>query len=97
MPMFRERTFAAGEGRLRGPAPVQGGASYESSAGRWHTDFAARWSQTLGDVDLGVGGFYGTSREPYLLPSTIDGGFAPVGGFAFVVGPTLAKILATHV
>ena len=31
-------------------------------------DLAARWSHTLGDFDIGVAHFYGTSREPRLLP-----------------------------
>ena len=31
------------------------------------------------------------------IAEPIDGGFDPVGGSAFVVGPTLAKSLATHV
>ena len=74
MPFFRERTFPGSEGRLRGLLPVFDDATYESDAGRWHTDFAARWSHALGDVDLGVAGFYGTSREPYLLPIEIGDG-----------------------
>ena len=37
-------------------------------------DFAGRWSHALGDVDLGVAGFYGTSRESYLLPIEIGDG-----------------------
>ncbi len=76
MPFFRERTYPGSEGRLRGPAPVLDDAIYESDAGRWHPDFAARWSRILGDVDLGVSGFYGTSREPYLLPTDLEDGFA---------------------
>ena len=76
LPFFRERTHAASEGRLRGLAPVLDEAVYESDAGRWHTDFAARWSHAIGDVDLGVAGFYGTSREPYLLPIDAERGLA---------------------
>ena len=76
LPSFRERTYPASEGRLRGLAPVLDDAAYESDAGRWHTDFAVRWSHALGDVDLGVAGFYGTSREPYLLPVDTEHGLA---------------------
>ena len=76
MPFFRERTFPDSEGRLSGPASVLDDALYESDAGRWRPDFAARWSHSLGDIDLGVAGFYGTSREPYLLPTGAGGDFA---------------------
>ena len=64
---FRERTFAGSHGRLRPPLPIADDAvSYESDLDRWHPDMAVRWSQILGDYDLGVGHFYGTSREPRL-------------------------------
>ena len=72
LPFFRERTFPGSEGRLRGLASVLDDAVYESDAGRWRPDFAARWSHSLGSVDLGVAGFYGTSREPYLLPIEVE-------------------------
>lgn len=68
LPYFRERTFPDGRARLRGPFPVADKASYESGAGRWHQDVAARWSRVLGSVDLGVSFFRGTSREPGLRP-----------------------------
>ena len=73
MPFFRERTYPGVGGRLRGPVPVVDDAIYESGAGRWHPDFAARWSHALGDVDVGVAGFYGTSREPSLSLTIGDG------------------------
>ena len=72
MPFFRERTFPSTTGRLRGLASVLDDAVYESDAGRWRPDFAARWSHSLGSVDLGVAGFYGTSREPYLQPIEVE-------------------------
>ena len=37
-------------------------------------DFAARWSHALGDWDLGLSHFYGTSREPRLLPRSVPSG-----------------------
>jgi len=76
MPYFRERTYPGSEGRLRGLAPVLEDAFYESDAGRWRPDFAARWSHSLGSMDLGVAGFYGTSREPYLRSTVVGEGFA---------------------
>ncbi|MFT7515521.1 MAG: hypothetical protein ACI9QL_004754 [Candidatus Omnitrophota bacterium] len=67
LPGFRERTFAGVDGRLR-PGLVVNAADplYESSAEDEHVDGAIRWSQILGDFDLGLSYFYGTSREPIL-------------------------------
>ena len=76
MPFFRERTYPGSEGRLRGLALVLEDAAYESDAGRWRPDLAARWSHSLGVMDLGVAAFYGTSREPYLLPVEEEDAFA---------------------
>ncbi|MFP6644381.1 MAG: hypothetical protein VCF24_12635, partial [Candidatus Latescibacterota bacterium] len=67
----RERTFAGSDGRLRPPLPISDSARYESDLNRWHQDVAARWSQILGDYDVGIAHFYGTSREPRLA---FDGG-----------------------
>ncbi|NQW01160.1 MAG: hypothetical protein HQ483_15750 [Rhodospirillales bacterium] len=68
LPGFRERTFADDDARLRGPKPVQqNDATYDSSARAHHVDFALRWSRTLGDVDIGVSHFHGTSREARAL------------------------------
>ncbi len=69
LPYFRERTFPGEAGRFRTPWVVDTDDSrYESSAGRWHQDLAIRWSHTFGDWDLGLGHFYGTSRQPRLVP-----------------------------
>jgi len=71
MPWFRERTFPGAEGRLRPPLPVDTGQPlYESAAAETHTDLALRWSHYFGDIDIGVSAFYGTGREPKLLPSS---------------------------
>ena len=62
---FRDRTFAGTNGRLRTALPVNTDeASYQSSQGKDHVDFAARWSQIYGDWDLGLSQFIGTSRDP---------------------------------
>lgn len=73
LPWFRERTYPAHDGRLRGPLPVSGDAVYESRRGRWHPDLALRWYRPTGAVDLGISFFRGTAREPRLLPGS-DGG-----------------------
>lgn len=68
LPVFRERTFPADDGRLRGALPIADDAVYEAGAGRFHPDLALRWTMTLGDFDVGLSHFHGTSREPRLLP-----------------------------
>jgi len=69
MPYFRERTFAGTDGRFRTPLPVDTDRpQYESSAKEKHVDLALRYSHYVGDVDIGLSLFSGTSREPRLLP-----------------------------
>ncbi len=76
LPGFRERTFQEAEGRLRGPLVVDTDqAEYESSDEEHHVDFSLRFSQTYGDLDLGLHYFDGTNRDPVFLPGT-DGGEA---------------------
>ncbi len=71
MPGFRERKFPGRKGRLRSDPPVDADqAVYESKRGRGHVDVAARWARTFGKWDVGLSHFYGTSREPRLLPGT---------------------------
>jgi len=65
LPGFRERTFPSRVGRLRTAATVDiNQAEYASSRGRNNIDAAIRWSQSVGDWDIGLSHFSGTSREP---------------------------------
>lgn len=74
LPAFRERTFPADDGRLRGALPIARGRSvYESAAGSHHTDLALRWDDSFGDWDLGASVFRGTGREPRLVPEAANG------------------------
>jgi hypothetical protein len=69
LPGFRERTFPGPSGRLRTTPRVNTDrAAFDSGAGRGHIDVAARYSHYFGDVDVGISHFYGTSREPRLIP-----------------------------
>ncbi|MBC9866276.1 MAG: hypothetical protein F7B06_05510 [Opitutae bacterium] len=71
LPYHRPRTFPGRTGRLRLPLVVDNDqVSYESAAGQWHLDLAARYSHIFGPFDIGISAFDGTSREPFLLPST---------------------------
>ncbi len=68
---FRERTFPGREGRLRTPLPVDTEpARYESGAEDRRVDLALRYAHFIGDWDIGASYFYGTSREPRLLPAS---------------------------
>jgi hypothetical protein len=70
MPYFRERTYPGVDGRLRAPLPVDTGRpQYSSSDAEDHVDFALRYSHYIGDVDVGLSAFSGTSREARLLPA----------------------------
>ena len=65
MPGFRERSFPGIEGRLRTQPRVDNdNPVYESAAEQAHIDLAVRWSHFIGDFDIGVSHFYGTSRVP---------------------------------
>jgi hypothetical protein len=64
LPGFRERTFPGPQGRPRFAIPISDDPLYESGARDLHTDFAARWSRSIGEFDIGVSHFTGTAREP---------------------------------
>ena len=75
LPGFREQTFPGEKGRLRFPLVVTpDSAVYESDAGRKHIDLAARYSHFIGAWDIGLSHFYGTSRDPRLVPGTDSAG-----------------------
>ena len=74
LPWFRERTFMKAEGRQRTPLVVDDDqAEYASSDEERHVDYAIRFSQTYGDLDLGVSWFQGTNRDPLLVPGSDNG------------------------
>ncbi len=65
MSYHRKRTFPGSDGRLRASVVVDNDrVEYESESGKWHPDFAARYSHTLGLLDFGASVFDGTAREP---------------------------------
>jgi len=69
LPYFRERTFPGHGGRLRFEPFIDTGpgAVYESADEQRHVDYALRYSNTMGNLDIGLSGFYGTTREPAYL------------------------------
>jgi hypothetical protein len=71
---FRERKFSGPEGRPAFPFEISTDQSeYGSSAEARRSDFAVRWVQSVGELELGLSHFSGTSREPRLVPRfTLD-------------------------
>jgi len=79
MPTFRQRTFTGVNGRFRPPLPVDTDhALYESSSGENHVDLALRYSHYIGDMDIGLSAFSGTSREPRFIPAPDGHSLLPV-------------------
>jgi hypothetical protein len=69
LPYFRERTFPGRKGRLRHRLVVDTNHPiYHSDQEEHHVDFVTRYSNTVGNWDLGIYHFVGTGREPTLLP-----------------------------
>ncbi len=67
LPYFRERTFPGMDGRLRAPLPVDvDRAFFESEDEESNLDYAVRWQQTLGNLELGLSYFDGTNRLPQM-------------------------------
>lgn len=70
LPGFRERTFPGAEGRPRFAVPIDtDNAVYESSREQEHIDLALRYTHSIGEWDIGLAHFSGTSREPRFVPS----------------------------
>ncbi len=72
LPWHRPATFPGVSGRLRGPAPVDNrrdSITYEANSGRRHVDYAARYSNSVGPLDIGLSMFDGTGRQPLLVPA----------------------------
>ncbi|TQV89727.1 hypothetical protein [Aliikangiella coralliicola] len=72
LPYFRERTFAGDEGRPGLPIINADTAFYESSDEEDHVDWAVRWAHSIGDYEIGVSWFEGTSRDPLLIQSPLQ-------------------------
>lgn len=69
LPGFRERTFPGEDGRLRLiPKVADDHVIYESGAKEKHIDLAVRWAHTIGDWDIGLAHFHGTTRDPQYVP-----------------------------
>lgn len=73
LPGFKQRMFNSEKYRLQGPVKVDSThATYESEQKDHHTDWAARWAKSAGDMDMAVSYFQGTNREPHLLLQAVN-------------------------
>jgi len=96
LPYFRERTFPGTEGRLRTQLVVDEGLSkFESSAKEKHVDLAIRYSHYFGDWDIGLSHFYGTSRDPRLIPTINTSGTIVLSPFYDIINQTSIDLQAT--
>lgn len=80
MPYFRERTFQSSEGRLRPPVAITD-AIYESANEQNNVDYALRWQSSIGDWEVGLSYFSGTTREPELVTNLSDNGDLSINPF----------------
>lgn len=96
LPYFRTRTFAGADGRLRSEKPVEEDyTTYDSDAGRWNPDVAIRYTNTFGDLDLGLAHFSGTSREPVFVERINADGQAVFNPHYDIIDQTSADIQYT--
>jgi hypothetical protein len=96
MPYFRERNFPGTSGRLRSlPETREDRSQFESAAKEKHIDLAVRYSHYIGDWDIGLAHFYGTSRDPRLLLSTDSGGNPFFIPFYDIINQTSVDIQTT--
>lgn len=90
LPYFRERTYSGKDGRLSAlPLTVTNDdALYESSAERWRSDFAIRYSHYVGELEFAISHFSGTSREASLNNISVSSGVAKLLPYYAVVDQT---------
>lgn len=93
LPGFRERTFPGVNGRPRFGTPIDtDNAQYESSRKQEHVDVALRYTHYIGDWDIGLAHFSGTSREPRFV---VNGPI--VNGVPTSIAPVYEQINQTSV
>ncbi len=96
LPGFRERTFPGREGRFQFPLRVDPDAvEYESAAKHTHVDFAARYFNYFGPIDVGFYHFWGTSREPRFVPELTRSGEPVLAPYYDIIHQTGTDVQAT--
>lgn len=70
LPVFRERTFAGVDGRLRPGLPVDEDQEIITPGGdHFAQSGALRYDGVFGDADIGLSVFHGVSRDPSFVPT----------------------------
>ena len=92
---FRKQIPTGERGRLRFRIPVRSEPEYESSREEWRVDWALRWSHSLGDWDVGLAHFSGTSREPRYVPRVAAGGGLETIAFYDTINQSSLDVQAT--
>ncbi len=90
LPYFRERTSPGRKGRLRFDPFIdtRRGAIYESTNKERHIDYALRYSNTIGNWDIGLSHFYGTTREPAYLAQPDSNGNLVITPYYEIINQT---------
>lgn len=93
---FRERTFPGKKGRLRTqPRVDRSAATYDSAAENTHIDWAARYSHFIGDFDIGLYHFWGTSRDPRFRPQLTSSNEPVLAPHYDIIHQTATDVQAT--
>ena len=91
LPGFRERTFPGVKGRPRFAVPIDtDNPQYQDSDRQRHVDYAIRYSHSVGDWDIGLSFFNGTSREPRFVIA--PGATLLPNGFPTAIAPLYEQI-----
>ncbi|NOQ65541.1 MAG: hypothetical protein GQ582_13605 [Methyloprofundus sp.] len=68
LPGFREMPFTGEEGRPRAQPTINNHhAQYDKNGFERQVAYAIRWAHSVGDWDIGLSHFYGTSRDPVFI------------------------------
>ncbi|MCB9736690.1 MAG: hypothetical protein H6745_29275 [Deltaproteobacteria bacterium] len=101
--LFGGARFVDRGSRLRfGPAIDDAHPIYESALGAWNPSFALRITGTEGDLDVGIGLFSGTSRDPRFVAQLTSDALVPAYDIAhqasldmqFTAGEVVLKLEA---
>lgn len=96
LPGSRERTFAGDDGRFRFPLTIDDNHPiYADEDGKQRLDGAIRWSQWLGDWDIGLSHFSGTSRDPLFVVDTTNPGQPKLRPLYVTIDQTSLDLQAT--
>ncbi|PCI32367.1 MAG: hypothetical protein COB54_07670 [Alphaproteobacteria bacterium] len=96
MTYFRELRFPGQKGRFSPPLAVDySQTEYQAGSGKWHTDWAVRWSHVIGNFDVGLYHFRGTNRDVDLVVGNDGAGNAVLIPHYNLIGQTGLDVQAT--